>query len=118
MTDTGPGISSEDQSRIFDKFTQLDRGVTKAHGGTGLGLTIARDLAQMLGGRIEVDSVPGRGATFSVLLPDPPTARERAGARTRWRRSRRKAPCVPPNPNPSPVDRGLEQPHLSSARLR
>lgn len=69
VTDTGPGIDAEDQARIFDKFTQLDRGVTKAHGGTGLGLTIARDLAQMLGGSIEVDSIPGRGATFSVLLP-------------------------------------------------
>lgn len=69
VTDTGPGIDTEDQARIFDKFTQLDRGVTKAHGGTGLGLTIARDLTQMLGGRIEVDSSPGRGATFSVLLP-------------------------------------------------
>ena len=69
VTDTGPGIGTEDQARIFDKFTQLDRGVTKAHGGTGLGLTIARDLTQMLGGSIEVDSSPGRGATFSVLLP-------------------------------------------------
>jgi len=69
VTDTGPGIDTEDQARIFDKFTQLDRGVTKAHGGTGLGLTIARDLTQMLGGRIEVDSSSGRGATFSVLLP-------------------------------------------------
>jgi len=69
VTDTGPGIDADDQARIFDKFTQLDRGVTKAHGGTGLGLTIARDLTQMLGGRIEIDSAPGRGATFSMLLP-------------------------------------------------
>ncbi len=80
VTDTGPGIDAEDQARIFDKFTQLDRGVTKAHGGTGLGLTIARDLAQMLGGSIEVDSIPGRGATFSVLLPvsRPPVAQAKA----------------------------------------
>ncbi len=69
VTDTGPGIAEEDQAKIFDKFTQLDRGVTKAHGGTGLGLTIARDLTQMLGGTLEVDSSPGSGATFSILLP-------------------------------------------------
>ncbi|MEM8737490.1 MAG: HAMP domain-containing sensor histidine kinase [Planctomycetota bacterium] len=69
VADTGPGISEDDQIRIFDKFTQLDPGVTKAHGGTGLGLTIASELAEMLGGRIIVESAPGRGATFSLILP-------------------------------------------------
>ncbi len=69
VTDTGPGIAEEDQQRIFDKFTQLDPGVTKAHGGTGLGLTISRELAEMLSGELSVVSSPGRGATFSLTLP-------------------------------------------------
>ncbi|MEO1235328.1 MAG: ATP-binding protein [Planctomycetota bacterium] len=69
VADTGPGISAEDQRRIFDKFTQLDPGVTKTHGGTGLGLTIAKELADMLGAKIVVESSPGRGATFSLSLP-------------------------------------------------
>ncbi len=69
VADTGPGIADEDQDRIFEKFTQLDPGVTKSHGGTGLGLTIAKELTAMLGGTLAVDSTPGRGATFSVTLP-------------------------------------------------
>ena len=73
VADTGPGIAEEDHDRVFDKFTQLDPGVTKSHGGTGLGLTIARELAEMLGGRIDIESTPGRGATFVLTLPiDPP----------------------------------------------
>jgi signal transduction histidine kinase len=77
VADHGPGIAQADQDRIFDKFTQLDPSVTKAHGGTGLGLTIARDLARLLQARITLDSSPGAGATFSILLPldlKPPTA--------------------------------------------
>ncbi len=69
VKDTGPGIDPRDHDRIFDKFTQLDPSVTKQHGGTGLGLTISRDLARLLGGRIDLDSAPGQGATFSLILP-------------------------------------------------
>ena len=73
VADTGPGIPEADRYRIFEKFTQLDPGVTKVHGGTGLGLTIAKELSDMLGGEIEVDSLPGRGATFILTLPiEPP----------------------------------------------
>ena len=69
VSDTGPGIAFEDQQRIFDKFIQLDPGMTKQHTGTGLGLTISNELAQMLQGRIEVDSTPEGGATFSLTIP-------------------------------------------------
>jgi len=69
VMDTGPGIDPDDHERIFDKFTQLDPSVTREYGGTGLGLTISRELAQMLQGRIEVDSQPGEGATFSIIIP-------------------------------------------------
>ncbi len=67
--DTGPGIPDEDQQRIFDKFVQLDPGVTKEHGGTGLGLTISQELADLLQGDITLDSIPGQGATFHLTIP-------------------------------------------------
>ncbi|MCC7409164.1 MAG: hypothetical protein IT442_13945, partial [Phycisphaeraceae bacterium] len=69
VTDQGPGIALEDHARVFEKFVQLDVSVTREYGGTGLGLTISRDLAKLLGGRIELDSDLGRGATFSLVLP-------------------------------------------------
>lgn len=69
VRDTGPGIPDEDQRRIFEKFVQLDPGVTKEHGGTGLGLTISQELADLLQGTIELDSTPGHGATFSLTIP-------------------------------------------------
>jgi signal transduction histidine kinase len=69
VTDTGQGIPFDDQERIFDKFTQLDTSHTRSHGGTGLGLTICRDLARLLQGEIELESEEGKGATFSILLP-------------------------------------------------
>lgn len=69
VNDTGPGIALADQDRIFEKFVQLDPSVTKEHGGTGLGLTISRELAEMLQGQIELDSDFDRGATFSLFIP-------------------------------------------------
>ncbi|MEM1445550.1 MAG: HAMP domain-containing sensor histidine kinase [Planctomycetota bacterium] len=69
VTDTGPGIPLDDQPKVFEKFVQLDPSVTKAHGGTGLGLTISQELAELLRGRIELESQPGQGATFALILP-------------------------------------------------
>ncbi|MBL1216976.1 MAG: HAMP domain-containing protein [Planctomycetes bacterium] len=69
VSDTGPGIDREQQEFIFEKFRQADAGHTRRHSGTGLGLAICKELAGLLGGRIELHSEPGQGATFSVLLP-------------------------------------------------
>ena len=71
VQDTGKGIASEDLDRIFHPFVQVDVGYTRSHGGTGLGLTISRNLAQMMGGDISVESVYGEGSRFTLWLPSP-----------------------------------------------
>ncbi|MEO8179961.1 MAG: ATP-binding protein [Deltaproteobacteria bacterium] len=69
VSDTGVGIPVEHQQRIFAPFEQLEAASERRFGGTGLGLTIARELAQLLGGSLELSSTPGRGSTFSCYLP-------------------------------------------------
>jgi len=69
VADTGPGIPEEDKTRIFEQFHQVDSSNTKAKGGTGLGLAIAKQIVEMHGGRIWVESTPGKGATFQLDLP-------------------------------------------------
>jgi signal transduction histidine kinase len=69
VSDTGPGIASADQERIFEEFHQVDSSITRKKGGTGLGLSIAKRIIQMHGGRIWVESTLGRGSTFSFTLP-------------------------------------------------
>jgi signal transduction histidine kinase len=69
VTDTGPGIPAKEQARIFEQFHQVDNSNTKAKGGTGLGLAIARQIIEMHGGRIWVESTPGKGAAFQMELP-------------------------------------------------
>jgi signal transduction histidine kinase len=69
VADTGIGIANVDQDRIFEDFRQLDNSPTRAYGGTGLGLSICRRLAQMLDGKISVQSQVGKGSTFILTLP-------------------------------------------------
>ena len=69
VKDTGIGIDSEHFGLIFDQFRQVDGSETRKFGGTGLGLAICRNLVQMMGGRIWVESEPGKGALFKVELP-------------------------------------------------
>jgi signal transduction histidine kinase len=69
VADTGPGIPEQEQSRIFDQFHQVDNSLTKVKGGTGLGLAIAKQIVEMHGGRIWVESTLGKGSTFQMELP-------------------------------------------------
>ncbi len=69
VCDTGPGISAIDQVKIFEEFQQADSSITRKKGGTGLGLSIAKRIIEMHGGRIWVESEPGKGSTFYFTLP-------------------------------------------------
>jgi len=69
VTDRGPGIPPEQHEVIFEKFRQIDASHTRTHSGTGLGLAISKELTALLGGTIGVDSTPGSGSTFWVVLP-------------------------------------------------
>jgi signal transduction histidine kinase len=69
VTDAGAGIPPDEQARIFDRFYRVDNGSTRATGGVGLGLYIAKQLVESMGGRLWVRSEPGAGSTFSFSLP-------------------------------------------------
>jgi signal transduction histidine kinase len=69
VCDTGPGISLADQAKIFEEFQQADSSITKMKGGTGLGLSIAKRIIEMHGGRIWVESEPGKGSKFHFTVP-------------------------------------------------
>ena len=69
VTDTGIGIAPVDQEKIFEDFRQLDNSPTRAYGGTGLGLSICRRLAQMVNGRLTVESQLRKGSVFTLTLP-------------------------------------------------
>ena len=69
VVDTGIGIPVDQQKSIFDKFMQADSSTTRKHGGTGLGLAITKQLTELLGGDLTLTSEPGKGSTFSVIIP-------------------------------------------------
>jgi signal transduction histidine kinase len=69
VTDNGIGIPADEQEKIFQRFYQVEKHLTRRHGGMGLGLSITRDMVEMHGGRIWVDSVEGKGSRFTFILP-------------------------------------------------
>jgi len=69
VADRGPGMTELEQSQLFRRFHQLERGHTKTHSGHGLGLSVAKELVELLGGEIRVQSSKGNGTTFTIYLP-------------------------------------------------
>jgi PAS domain S-box-containing protein len=69
VSDTGIGMTPEQMGKLFEAFTQAEASTTRKYGGTGLGLTISQKFCQMMGGDITVESAPGQGSTFTILLP-------------------------------------------------
>ena len=104
VRDTGIGIPQERADRLFKPFSQVDSSTTRKYGGTGLGLAICYRLTQLLGGHIEVASMPGEGSTFSFTIPLRP-----ANAPA--------SPPLPPLPSTKPVTLVLESHPLNRRRF-
>ena len=68
IADTGMGIAYKEQKRIFERFYRVDKARSRSSGGTGLGLAIAKEIMEMHQGRIELDSIPGKGSTFHLIF--------------------------------------------------
>jgi signal transduction histidine kinase/DNA-binding response OmpR family regulator/ligand-binding sensor domain-containing protein len=69
VSDTGPGIPEEEQERVFDRFYQVNASTTRMHEGTGIGLSLSKELVELHHGSIHIDSITGQGATFTIKLP-------------------------------------------------
>ena len=69
VNDTGIGVKPEDIDRLFKEFAQLDSGIRRRHGGTGLGLALTRKIVELQGGEVTVVSEVGKGSSFTVVLP-------------------------------------------------
>ncbi|MBN1657542.1 MAG: response regulator [Anaerolineae bacterium] len=103
VLDSGIGITPEQRETVFEAFEQADGSTARKYGGTGLGLTISRELATRLGGQIELQSEPGQGSVFTLYLPFHP-ARSMPGATPPPPVAPAGQPALPPWPTPNVAD--------------
>ncbi len=101
VRDTGPGIAPEDLPKLFQPFTQLDTRLAREHAGTGLGLALVRSLAELHGGRADVESEPGKGSRFRVVLPWRRPVRRGSGVPRRCARTGSRPSLAGPGPESS-----------------
>ncbi len=108
VRDTGIGFDPAERERIFQRFAQADGSITRRYGGSGLGLSIARELVELMGGTISADATPGQGATFTLVLPLERAPERRAGyaLRRRTRAAVRPAAADPPGRRSSDQPQG------------
>jgi GAF domain-containing protein/anti-sigma regulatory factor (Ser/Thr protein kinase) len=107
VTDTGIGIRPEDFDKMFESFQQVDNSTTRAAEGTGLGLPLARSLARLQGGDVEVESEYGVGSTFSVLIPTQPTAKQLADMAAKEQGGPDEPSPAPSNGNTPPAPKSI-----------
>ncbi|WP_052074462.1 sensor histidine kinase [Shewanella mangrovi] len=100
VEDTGIGLTAEQQTRIFDSFQQADTSITRKYGGTGLGLTISKHIADLMGGEIGVNSEAGEGSTFWLTLCLPIDANANAVHRVNDLNRRATDTIIPAEPTP------------------
>ena len=104
VKDTGIGMSKSEVSRIFDPFTQADNSIQRQYGGTGLGMTITKNLCELMGGHIRVKTSRGEGATFALVIPVLKNEAELPASAAATATEDIKAPEAAQSSRPFPVD--------------